>query len=247
MTRPLGIDIHEGNGVIDFARLRGEGGISFVLVRATEGTRVDSMFHRNVEAALEAGLRVGAWGVLDYGLDVSAAAQAAAFVRAAATAGTDLPPALDFEVPVPWDPAWAAHAGTLCLRARVWLEAVAPAFALVPMVYSLPVFGNALPPGPDRDAVVRYPYWAASYPGDQTHPPPDTWLPELPRPWVAAGARAVVAQWSGDAGRSAPGVACVVDHDLWLSPELPPPPGAAYDVGVEAEPDATVGAAALGR
>lgn len=228
MSRPLGIDVHAGSGVIDYVKLAAAG-YSFVYVKASEGVAPDGSFRRHVEAALAAGLRVGAYGVLTYGLGTSAEAQADAFIATAAAAGTDLPPMLDFEVPLPHEPAWPTHAATLSPRAAAWLRRVWSAWWCQPGVYSMPYYANALPSCPERDEVASYPYWAASYPVDQVHPPPDAWGPLVPRIWVASCAPVLLAQWSGDKGLPAPGCPVVVDHDIWLANALPPGPGAAYD------------------
>lgn len=73
-----GIDVSENNGEVDFQAVK-NAGYDFVIVRLGYGNcHLDSNFYRNVNGALDAGLKIGVY-YYDYGLDVIDAQNQAAF------------------------------------------------------------------------------------------------------------------------------------------------------------------------
>lgn len=55
---PAGIDVYEGDGSINWPRVKA-GGIAFAYVRGAYGDRRDSLAHQNFVGAKSAGLPVG--------------------------------------------------------------------------------------------------------------------------------------------------------------------------------------------
>jgi GH25 family lysozyme M1 (1,4-beta-N-acetylmuramidase) len=74
-----GIDVSENNGRIDWKEVRANG-IEFAIVRLGYGRgHLDSLFYENINGALDAGLKVGAY-YYSYALTKGAAKQEAAFM-----------------------------------------------------------------------------------------------------------------------------------------------------------------------
>ena len=56
----LGIDVSEFQGEIDWAMVA-KSGVQFVMIRATHGQKLDAMFQKHIEGAIEAGLEIGVY------------------------------------------------------------------------------------------------------------------------------------------------------------------------------------------
>ena len=207
MSRARGLDVSQVQGKIDWAAVKGAG-FDWVIVKCTEGAHyTDPQFRANVLGARAAGLLVGAYHFLTSQAPV--ADQARAFGEAASGVALDLPPVVDFEYPPPdkWTPgqglALTARCLDMCRRVRD--------MGYAPVVYTYPYFAGALPPSPELTALVaEFGLWIASY-HNEKHEPGEADVPTLPKPWT----RWTFWQWSGDKGTSVPGVAGVVDHDVY--------------------------------
>ncbi len=91
-----GLDLSAHNGIIDFDKVSGEGGVTFVYLKATEGADFrDSAFTRNFDAARAAGLDVGPYHFFRF--DTEGAAQAANLIATLNGRLIDLPVAIDVE------------------------------------------------------------------------------------------------------------------------------------------------------
>lgn len=91
-----GADISAHNGDVDFRLLRDNGGIGFVLIKATEGAQwQDRNFRRNFHRARRAGLKVGAYHFFRF--DVDPELQALNVIDALRGLEPDLPVAIDVE------------------------------------------------------------------------------------------------------------------------------------------------------
>lgn len=95
-TYPVrGIDISAHNGKIDFEKVAADG-IEFVFIKATEGGDWrDTAFERNYQAAMDAGLRVGAYHFFRF--DVEGWRQSVNIIRALGDRHLDLPVGIDVE------------------------------------------------------------------------------------------------------------------------------------------------------
>lgn len=92
----VGLDLSAHNGRVDFEKVRGEGGVTFVYLKATEGADFrDSAFIRNFDAARKAGLDVGPYHFFRF--DTEGAAQAANLIATLNGRLIDLPVAIDVE------------------------------------------------------------------------------------------------------------------------------------------------------
>lgn len=90
-----GVDVSHYQGDIDWPRLA-EQGVDFAFIKATEGSgHVDEYFSRNISAAREAGLAVGAYHFFSF--ESPGASQAENFIAAVGTGSGLLPPVIDFE------------------------------------------------------------------------------------------------------------------------------------------------------
>ncbi|MCM1035873.1 MAG: hypothetical protein NC406_00930 [Bacteroides sp.] len=90
-----GIDLSAHNGRVDFSRVA-DAGIDFAILKASEGaTWRDSLFERNYAAAMDAGLRVGAYHFFRF--DVDGWRQSVNILRALGARHLDLPVAIDVE------------------------------------------------------------------------------------------------------------------------------------------------------
>lgn len=153
----LGIDVAHYEGVVDWPAVAASG-VSFVYIKATEGTDLtDPCFHHNWQAAGAAGLRRGAYHFFHPGFDPLA--QARHFVAVVGTlAPGDLPPAFDLEYAKDLD---AVSIPTAIEHARTWLDHVAGAMHRRPLIYSSArVFHEYLR---DSEAFDSYAFWLADY------------------------------------------------------------------------------------
>ena len=192
---------------VDFDKVKADG-YDAVVLKATEGSHyVDPTFDQNCHRAKVAGLIVGAYMFLTTGSAVSD--QVALFVGTAVGKADFY--ALDFESPPPeqWAPPNTGEALTQrALDATNLLRQATGTRALI-LVYSYPYFVHSLPKTPTLTLLAEYPLWIASY-KDEKHEPGDHDQPVVPLPWTTW----LAWQWSGNNGSAAPGVPCVVDHNV---------------------------------
>jgi lysozyme len=146
-----GIDVSYYQGEVDWTAVRADG-VVFAFVKATEGeSEVDPRFAVNWHGAQSAGVVRGAYHFFDP--DVDARAQAEHFIATVHLEAGDLPPALDVEV------AEGVSIEGIEDGVRVWLETVAKAFGVTPILYSDPTFlDQHLASG-----FAAYPLWIAEY------------------------------------------------------------------------------------
>ncbi|HEX9939765.1 MAG TPA: GH25 family lysozyme, partial [Longimicrobium sp.] len=143
--RPRGVDISYWQGRVDWRAVEAAG-ISFVYLRATEGTTVvDSTFRPHWAALGETRILRGASHRFRPAGD--AAAQAEHFLSVAAPRKGDLPPMLDIEAvdDVPEE--------RLVHGVRTWLRIVEQRTGVRPIVQTLPA----------DSTVIDYPLWIAEY------------------------------------------------------------------------------------
>ena len=189
-----GIDVSYWQGTIDWQKVAGAG-YAFAYVRISHGVSADTCGHRNLTAARDAGLRVGAYHYLEAHLP--AEPQAAAFLELLGGDPDDLPPVLDLE-----SPKEGLDAGA---RALAFLRAVEAATGQRPMVYTgLEVSGRChLERTPE---LADWPLWVAHW----TSRPE----PRLPAPWTSWQV------WQRSNALVVPGIRGTVDLDVaradWL-------------------------------
>ena len=157
-----GIDVSHYQGTVDWAQVKAAG-THFAFAKATQGTAdVDSEFAANWAGMRAAGLVRGAYHFMDP--DQDAAAQAEHFLATVKLEAGDLPPVLDVEV------TEGMSVEGLDAAVRTWLEKVAAATGVQPILYSDESFlDTELAQG-----FGAYPLWIAAY--SETLPtPPAAW------------------------------------------------------------------------
>lgn len=209
-ARARGLDLSQVQGSPDFAKIQADG-YDWVTLKATEGmTFTDPTWDRNVRQAKDAGLLVDGYHFLTAGTPVEAQVKHFADV---ALGVVDLPPCIDFESPPPekWIPP--TDADFLLARAVEALALTEAAFGRS-LVYTYPYFMQQVVKRARNKTNVELlgtrPLWIASY-HDEKHAPTLDHEPTIPAPWSDW----MFWQWSGDKGLAAPGVQCVVDHDVF--------------------------------
>lgn len=153
-----GIDVSHHNGNIDFRKVAADG-ISFVFVKATQGTTFRSpKFLQLVKDAKATGLLIGAYHYVDdsAGSVEAAKAEAQNFYKAIQAAGGidvfDLPPVMDYE-----SNKNGHSKATIAAVAKTFLEEVQKLTGVKPLVYTYPAFiGNF-------SGLSSYPLWIARY------------------------------------------------------------------------------------
>lgn len=212
---------------VDFNRVS-QAGFVFVYVKASQYSRTkDLSFDSLVGRARVAGLRVGAYHFCAH--DTDPLLQAQFFYRASSALGSkpgELPPMLDWEfcTPAYYESKKIAH-HKHCVT---WLEAFAKEVEKLwypdnarhnipryPVVYSYPAYSGAHQPElGEASPLARFHLNLASYPnGRSMELPPETHQTyhKVPKPW----SRAILTQYSGDAGMPVPGIVGACDRDLW--------------------------------
>jgi lysozyme len=189
-----GIDVSVHQGVVDYKKVK-ESGVDFVWVKATEGEDfIDDRFVRNVKAARDAGLKVGAYHFLrPRARTGGAAAEITDFVAQLKAldllAPGNLRPVLDVE---------SSAFGTDAARTKNYVSNAITAFrqqtGLRPIFYTFPFFMAEWPDGFDERADL----WIAHY---------ETEKPIIPSPWT----KYVAWQWTSSG--IVPGVAGKVDRN----------------------------------
>ncbi len=208
MARARGLDVSQVQGAIQWDAVKAAG-FDWVVVKCTEGAHyTDPAFKANVLGARAAGLLVGTYHFITESAPI--ADQAVAYLKAMDGVLVDLPPCIDFEYPPP--EKWTDKGARLPPRALEMARTVRDA-GYAPIIYTYPYFGDALPWTPElTELVEEFPLWIASY-HDEKHEPKDSDSPTLPKPWHAR--RWTFWQHSGDRGLAVPGIAGVVDHDVY--------------------------------
>jgi MYXO-CTERM domain-containing protein len=208
---PEGIDVYSGNGPVDWTEAKKDGGISWAILKATQGTYDDdTAFAANWAAAKDAGVARGAYHFFDPTLD--GGAQAQYFLKKMGPLDAeDLSPVIDIECPT--DPVTpnclytgaSGEASGADIRARMldWMNEVEVATGRKPIVYSGAYYftGASI----DTTGLDAYPLWVAAYPG------PGVTCVSLPAPWE----QAVAWQYSGSGSMA--GVTGEVDLDRMIS------------------------------
>jgi lysozyme len=150
-----GIDVSHHNGVIDWKTTLSSG-ISFVYMKATEGTAMkDSQFATNYAFLKNSGIPRGAYHFFHPALDPDEQSQNFLSVVATLEPG-DLPPALDIEVTDGKSPA------TIIEGVHRWLDAVQAALGRMPVIYTRESFWDT-GLGDTRGEFAQYPLWVAHY------------------------------------------------------------------------------------
>jgi lysozyme len=150
---------------MDFFKARAEGA-SFVFIKASQSTWLDSDFIYNWQAAKDAGLMRGAYHFLDW--TRSASEQARFFCGLLKADAGELPPVVDYECRLNAPNKLLASRALLTM-----LETVEKATGRAPILYTSP--GYWLEFGTAAMDWVRHPLWIANY-GVQK--------PTVPRPWL---------------------------------------------------------------
>jgi MYXO-CTERM domain-containing protein len=154
-----GVDVSQFQGTIDWAMVQGSGR-SFAFIKATEGTTfTDPRFATNWAAAKTAGLYRSASHYFHPNLDP--VMQADFFLQTAAPASGDLPPTLDLEV------TDGQSAAVITANAIQWLDHVAAATGVTPILYISPTFVTGTlgsPPGLQNHATLWIASWGVTCP-----------------------------------------------------------------------------------
>lgn len=157
-----GLDVSHFQGSVDWPEVLATG-YRFAFAKATEGTDyVDPMFATNWQGMKAAGVVRGAYHF--FRAEDDAAAQAELFIATVTLEAGDLPPALDIEI------ADGVSTEGIDQEITIWLEKVAAAYGVTPIIYSDHTFINAnLATG-----FSDYPLWLAEYEEAQADAP-DGW------------------------------------------------------------------------
>lgn len=162
-SRTSGIDVSHYQGTVNWTQVKAAG-VAFAFAKATEGAQnSDAMFSTNWTAIKNAGLLRGAYHFFHPSQDP--AAQAQHFLQAVSLSPGDLPPVLDVEA------SDGANNDVITAGVKTWLDTVASATGVTPMVYASPAFWNDHLTGD----FSSYPLWVAQY---------GVSAPKLPRGWT---------------------------------------------------------------
>jgi lysozyme len=228
-TTVEGIDVYQGNGAIDWTKVKAAGR-DFAFIKATQGNYdKQSTFMANWTGAKAAGVLRSPYHFFDGTID--GATQAQWFLDELNAAGGlevgDLPPLLDLECPTSssqsqteadceysGDSGWVATA-TLKQRTYDWLMAVEQATGVKPFIYSYPSwFADVMFTDP---MLATFPLYIASY----------ATCADVPAPWTSA------VFWQYADNGTVSGITGEVDEDRFI--------GSAGDLqGITIPPDAGV-------
>lgn len=226
-NRVNGIDVSSVNGTPDFKKVK-EAGFEFVYIQSSRYSRTqDVPFGRALDAARNAGLRVGAYHFCSH--DTDPVSQAEFFHRVSGGLGSkpgELPPMVDWEF---CTPSKYTNHPQHCVT---WLERFLEHATLLwypdnermrtprrPVVYTYPFYSKGHQPAlGGSDGLGAFPLCYASYkagPDGKLLPwlPGETDVPvhALPAPWKAWA----LWQYSGDRGLRVPGVSGYCDRQLF--------------------------------
>ncbi len=157
-----GLDVSHYQGDVDWSSVKAAGKV-FAFAKATQGTDdVDPQFSTNWSGMKSAGIVRGAYHFFEP--DVDATAQAEFFISNVTLEAGDLPPVIDIEV------SEGVSVEGIDEDVRTWLDKVAAAYGVNPIIYSdLSFINEYLSSG-----FSAYPLWIAEY--------TDT-APEAPGDW----------------------------------------------------------------
>ena len=185
----LGVDTSRAQGPhLDSDALQAAG-VSFVIVKATDGYRDrghEPTWEAHGRATLDAGAVLGAYGVLEPYPSTEAAAQANHFCDVVQGTSAQLV-ALDFEL------GKGRPASDLLRSARIWLDTVEARLGLRPLLYTMPMFWNALVKWANRDgdadaeSIATHPLWLADYGSGARALDPMSDRPRVPFEWAEPG------------------------------------------------------------
>lgn len=146
-----GIDVSHFQGTVSWQKVQ-QAGILFAFAKATDGvTWTDPDFTANWSGMKEAGLLRGAYHFFEPADD--AAQQAAFFLSVVQLESGDLPPVLDVEKA-------ASTSEALWQGVQTWLEQVAAATGVQPILYMSPGFADQYNA---PSSLAAYPLWIADY------------------------------------------------------------------------------------
>jgi lysozyme len=157
-----GVDVSHHNGVIDWERAREVGGISFAIIKATQGSSfVDALAERNVTKCREFGIVPTLYHF--YRHDVDPDAQAEHFIkRLALLQADDLIPAIDVETDDDGGGEFNYSQSEVVRRVGVVVRAVQEKIGRAPMIYTYPAAWKELTGNTEKFA-GQCPLWIASY------------------------------------------------------------------------------------
>jgi lysozyme len=166
ISRPLGIDVSNHQGIVNWAKVSGAG-MAFAFAKASEGTGFrDSFFDRNWQGMKNAGLLRGAYHF--FRAQTNATTQANLFIQMVKRLDPgDLPPVLDVEL------ADGASAAVIVQGIRQWVQRVQDALGRDPMIYTGPSFWRTQT-GNSSAFSQTLPLWIAHY-GVAKPTIPDNW------------------------------------------------------------------------
>lgn len=212
----MGLDTSRAQGSrLDSDALRAAG-VSFVIVKATDGLHdIEPTWEAHGRAALDAGAVLGAYGALEPYPSTEAAAQANHFCDVVQGTSAQLV-ALDFEL------GKGRPASDLLRAARIWLDTVEARLGLRALLYTMPMFWNALvnwagdAGTDDARAIATRPLWLADYGNGTRALDPMIDHPRVPFEWAEPGC----AIWQvGPHGATLPGTSTAVDVN-WFEGDI---------------------------
>lgn len=157
-----GIDVHDGQGAIEWHRVAAAGH-TFAYLRAAYGDRADKMVAQNYAGAKAAGLKVGLYHFFRATRPADdQAALMAKLVGDLHVGAGDLPPALDVEDNPHYDGEWdTANNGPYISGLRTWIAKVSASIGKqAPVIYTRASFWKLLGA---PDGFAENPLWVAHY------------------------------------------------------------------------------------
>ena len=197
MSKPKGIDVSGHQPNINWQVVKGQGGLSFCFVKATEGTGyTNPLFKSQWVGARVAGLLRSPFHFFRW--DVAPEAQAAYFLKALGSDRGELPLTVDIEAPGDGSGNMNYGAVEAGRRIRVFVEAIKAATGRAPIIYTYPdVWRNKLGNNPN---FTDCPLWIANY---------NVPVPNLPGAWSK------YAFWQYSDKGTVAGVSGIVDVNLF--------------------------------
>ena len=160
----IGIDVSHYQGAVNWEQVRGAG-CAFAFAKATESTSiVDPEFAANWSGMKAAGLVRGAYHF--FRPEQNAITQASHFLQTVQLEPGDLPPVIDIELND------GVTGGALIAGVGNWIDTVAQATGMTPMIYTAAYFWNQYM----NDGFGKFPLWLAHYTNASTPQP-------LPKGW----------------------------------------------------------------
>ncbi|MCA1567216.1 MAG: glycoside hydrolase family 25 protein [Acidobacteria bacterium] len=181
-----GIDVSHYQGAVNWREVKGAG-CAFAFAKATESTSiVDPEFAANWSGMKSVGLVRGAYHF--FRPEQNAVEQANHFLQVVQLEPGDLPPVIDIELND------GVMGGALIAGVGNWIDTVAQATGMTPMIYTATYFWNEYM----NDGFGKFPLWLAHY---SSAPEP------LPKGW------ANWTFWQYSQSLSIPGVSGAADHN----------------------------------